>query len=358
MPYNIRDYADYSVAAGGCSSGIPGYGTAVALSMSEMRAGMTHKASKVLTAILIAGFAFIASCEEEKIVYVPREVPADCPPSAPRGVYAVNLDGFISICWYPNPEDDIEGYDIWKSDELYGTYDYLGTVYAGDPEPFEYCFDHTTPVGVQYWYAVSAFDSDMNESDLSYNEVTATPRPEGLLTLYDPSVQPDACGYDFSTQSNVAQDCAEAGTDIEFDGSSDINRFVTDMPGVMIQDYGYTFGFDDINWAPTDGWSPAGEVEVVPEHTYILRLGEADGVHYVKLWVQEVVDSSRTTFWWAYQTDPGNRDLMPGAGGEGAGDDIDGMTTDGSDGTGGIKRKNGFPNGRRVPPTTSSGNTD
>ncbi len=320
-----------------------------------MRAGITHNASKILTAILIASFAFVASCEEEKIVYVPREVPADCPPSAPRGVYAVNLDGFISICWYPNPEDDIEGYDVWKSDELYGEYDYIGTVYSEDTDPYEYCFDHSTQVGVQYWYAVSAFDSDQNESDLSYEEVTATPRPEGLLTLYDSSVHQDSCGYDFSTQSNIADSCTADDIDIVFDSSDGTSRFITDMPGVMIQDYGYTYGFDDINWAPTDGWSPSGESEVIAEHTYILRIGESDGIHYVKLWVLDV-NASRAIFWWAYQTDPGNRDLMPGTTG-GADEGGTGIVS-GSVKTGGIKLKTGFPNGRRVPPTRSSGNKD
>ena len=89
-----------------------------------MRAGSAHKASQVLTTILIVSFAFISSCEEEQVV-VPVEVPADCLPSAPRNVYAVNLDGYVQICWYPNPEDDIVGYDIWKNEDLYGTYEWI-----------------------------------------------------------------------------------------------------------------------------------------------------------------------------------------------------------------------------------------
>ncbi len=326
------------------------------LYVDMMRAGGTHKASTVLAAILIASFAFISSCDqEEQIVYLPRECPA-CSPSAPRGVYAVNLDGYVLICWYPNPEDDIVGYDIWKNDELYGTYDYIGTVYAEDPDPYEYCFEYGDPTyGDQFYYAVSAYDQDDNLSELSYEEVSATPRPEGFLRLYDAAADSDACGYDFSSQSNIAQDCSLPSTDIEFDTTIAVNFFRVEMPRVMIQDYGYTYSFDDINLAPELGWSSAGSAEVIESHCYILRLGESEGVHYVKLWVHTVADGY-ADFWWAYQTDPGNRDLMPGPAGDE--DDVNITLTSGSEETGGIKKMKGFPKGRRVPPTNRSGKQD
>lgn len=310
-----------------------------------------NRAPQVLAAFLIASLAFVSSCEEkETIVYVPREVPADCPPSAPRGVYAVNLDGYISICWYPNPEDDIVGYDIWKNDELYGVYEWIGTVDREDPDPFQYCFDYTTPYNQQYFYAVSAYDEADNLSDLSYEEVTATPRPEGFLRLQDRDSNPSTSGYDFSTLSNIAQGWDLASTDIWFDGGA-ANIFYTDMPRVMIQDYGYVAGFDDINYAPIEGFSPIGSVEVIENHVYMLKIGEADGDHYVKLWIYEVTPTY-ADFWWAYQTDPYNRDLMPGIG---AGDsDNAAIPADGE--PAGVKRIQGVPNGRRVPPTSKSGN--
>ncbi len=321
------------------------------LYIDMMRAGSAHKASQVLTAILIAGFLFISSCStEEQIVYVPMEVPADCPPSAPRGVYAINLDGYVQIRWIPNPEDDIAGYDIWKNDELYGTYEWVDYVLVEDPEPFEYYFEHDTPNGQKSYYAVSAYDVNDNMSELSYEDVSATPRPEGFLTLYDESVEADSCGYDFSSQSNIAQDCSLPTTDIMFDTTGGVNRFVVNMPIVMIQDYGYTSSFDDINIAPESGWSDAGLAEVIDNHCYIIRIGESDGLHYVKLWVH-TIGGGYVDFWWAYQTDPGNTDLMESAGTD--------ELTSGPAETGGIKVMNGFPKGRQVPPTlTSSGKQD
>ena len=321
--------------------------------MNDMETGRGNKASQVLAAVLIALFLFSSSCEEEKIVEVPVEVPADCPPSAPRGVYAVNLDGYVQICWYPNPESDIAGYGIWRNDEPYGEYEWIADVPAEETDPWEYCYEYGALIepgepnnGEQYYYAVTAFDYEYNESDLSYEEVSATPRPEGLLRLYDAAVQSDSCGYDFSTLSNIAQDCTLPSSDIVFDTTGGVNRFTVRMPAVMIQDYGYTYSFDDINLAPDMGWSLAGTVEAIESHCYMLKLGESDGVHYVKLWIFGVGDG-HVDFWWAYQTDPYNRDLMPGQPG--------GETLDSGSETTGAKKIKGFPIGRQVPPTTISG---
>ena len=326
-----------------------------------MRAGKGHMASKVLTAILIASFVFISSCTQEKIVEVLVEVPADCPPSAPRGIYAVNLDGEVEIRWYPNPEDDIEGYDIWALDTPYGNYEYIGTVWVDefeDPNPYEYYFVYQAPSnGEQLYYAVSAFDEADNISDLSYEIVSATPRPEGLMVL---AAKPDSCGYDFSTLSSVPQYCTNPSTDIMFDTMGGVNIFSVAIPRVDIQDYGFTdyefpYGLDAVNYAPIDGWSDAGSVEVIAGHCYMLRLGEADGNHYVKLWVSIVADGY-VDLYWAYQTDPFNRDLMPGPAGDENGSNS--TLTSGSNDTGGIKIMNGFPKGRQVPPTKRSGKQD
>lgn len=308
-------------------------------------------APRVLAAFLIASFTFVSSCEEkETIVYVPREVPADCPPSAPRGVYAVNLDGYVMICWYPNYEDDVVGYDIWKNDSLYGVYNYIGSVDREDPDPYEYCFEHDTPYNQQYFYAVSAYDESNYMSELSYEEVTATPRPEGFLRLRDMDTYPDSSGYDFSSLNNIRQRWDASDTDIWFDGGA-VNMFFTSMPTVLIQDYGYTYWLDDINYAPIEGFSPTGSVEAIQYHMYMLKIGEPDGTHYVKLWIEDV-GSTYVDFWWAYQTDPYNRDLMPGPG---AGDSDDAAIPAGG-AAAGVKRIEGVPSGRRVPPTSRSGN--
>ena len=272
--------------------------------------------NRVTTAISILILLLISCGEKERIVEVPVPVPTDCAPSAPRGVYATNYDGTVLICWWANPEGDIDGYDVYRSTAYDGDYEYLGTV--AEDGSADYCFeDLDTYNGVQYYYAVVAFDLGGNESDLSYENVTGTPRPEGHITLRDYVAVPAESGFDLSLLTNVVQTWNAPTTDLFYSGAGDAALIVTYRAGVEIQDYGYTGDFFDvINYAPADGWSPTGSVEAIPHHTYILRLLETDGYHYAKLFVESATPGY-VTFWWAYQTDPGNRDLAPAAPGAG-----------------------------------------
>ncbi|HSG28768.1 MAG TPA: hypothetical protein VLA34_09830, partial [Candidatus Krumholzibacterium sp.] len=325
-----------------------------------MESKAAHKVTRILAAILIAQLMLISCGEKETIVEVPVEVPADCPPSPPRDVYAVNLDGFVSICFSPNPEEDVRYYDIYRSAELDGEYTRIAYIEDNypDDDPWEYCYDDEVPnYGQQFFYSVVAVDEGENEStDLSDGYLTdivsATPRHEGNVTLSDTSAAPASSGYDFSNLNDITQRYDDADTDIYFtvDGSA---RLVTDMPEVQIQDYGFVsleaYGFDVLNYAPADGWSPSGTAEAIEGHVYFLRLGEVDGAHYVKLWLADVTATS-VTFLWAYQTDPDNRDLAPGP--EGTDGSITGTTGDDAsrfyDGVLKIKR---VLKGRQVPPT-------
>jgi hypothetical protein len=262
----------------------------------------------------------LISCgEKERVVEVP--VPANCPPSAPRNVYSINLDGTVQICWWANQESDIEGYDVYRGASFYGQYYYIGTVLVGASTAWEFCFeDLETANGVRHYYAVTAFDDGGLESDLSYEEVSGTPRPEGRITLDDFASLPANAGYDLSSLSNVPQAYNLSTTDIFFSGSTGVALIAAYRAGVEIQDYGYVGDFDAINYAPVEGWSPSRSVEAIAGHCYVARLVETDGYHYAKLYVTAVT-GSYVTFWWAYQTAPGNRDLAPAAPGSGSGND-------------------------------------
>jgi len=265
---------------------------------------------KSITLFSISILLMISCGEKERIVEVP--VPVDCAPSAPRGVFSVNMYDRVRIIWYPNPESDVAGYDVYRGESLYGDYFYIGSVDDVEPDPPDYYFDDLdVEPGRQYFYAVVAYDRAGNESDLSYEEVSGTPRPEGVITLYDMDDLPDQSGYDLSSLSGVPQRYNLEDTDIYFDhGSDGVARILVYRAGVVIKDYGFTGDFDAVNLAPEEGWSPSGEVEAVAGHCYILRTLEADGYHYAKLYVTEVT-SQFVTFAWAFQIDPGNRDLVP-----------------------------------------------
>jgi len=275
--------------------------------------------NRIMAATTMIILLLISCGEKERVVEVP--VPANCAPSAPRHVYAVNLDGTVQICWWANPESDIEGYDVYRGSSYYGEYAYLGTVFAGGSTAAEFCFeDLETANGVRHYYAVTAFDEGGLESDLSYEEVTGTPRPEGQITLYDFESLPASAGYDLSSRTNTPQAYNLSTTDIYFSGAGGIAIIAAYRAGVEMQDYGYVGDFDAINYAPVEGWSPTRSVEAIAGHCYIVRLVETDGYHYAKLYVTAVT-GSYVTFWWAYQTAPGNRDLAPPAPGSGAGSD-------------------------------------
>ena len=162
---------------------------------------------------LLAGLVLLAvfSCseEKEKIVEVPVRirtvdtvyVTPNTPPFPPDGVFSVTGDGLVSIYWNPNFEDDLAGYGVYRNDELYGYYTWLADVPANQT----YYLDYDVTNGETWYYAVTAIDSAGLESDLSYDVVFDTPRPEGFnLVLMDYLVQDDQSGYDFDTETRQA----------------------------------------------------------------------------------------------------------------------------------------------------------
>lgn len=263
----------------------------------------------ILAVIVITGL--IASCgEDEKIVEVPVE--SDCPPSPPQEVYSDNRDGYIIIWWAPNPESDISHYNILRSDSLYGSYQAIGEVdVESGPIPYEYSFEYDTPDnGDQYYYGLTAVDENGNESYLSF-VVTATPRYEGEIRLYESDSEPDSSGLDMSGLEFEPLPWSDEAVDIYLYDNEGVQQFVTSDSTVDIQDYGYVPNFDFINRAPEEGWAPSGTAEVIASHCYLVRiLGSGGAVNYGKLYVM-LREDNYAEFWWAYQTDDRNRDLSP-----------------------------------------------
>ena len=281
-------------------------------------------------------FLLLLSCSgEEKIVEVPVEV--NYIPAPPVGVYSINLDGYILICWSANYESDISHYKIYRADAYEGPFEEIGTRNADYNYPAEYCFDYDPPDVVQYYYAVRAFDYGGLGSDYSIEDVTATPRPEKLDSLYEHNYFPDGSGIDIYSYNPVTQTGSVIGirqrdsletTDFFF--AYEENEYgemtytiVAYRPGVDIQDYGYVgttvYDYDFLNYAPATGWSPTRKAEAILGHCYMLRLLESDGYHYMKLIIAPPGDDpgrdpllpTRMLFWWAFQTDPDNRNILP-----------------------------------------------
>jgi len=263
-----------------------------------------------MKAIKMIGLAvltlILAGCTETKTIYVTG--PDFEAPAAPRGVTSTTGDGQVWVDWYPNGENDLDFYRVWRAFQLAGPYsaiaDVAGTSYI----------DNTVNNGTTYFYAVSAFDDVGNESALSPEDVYDTPRPEGSNFLQDFILHPGTAGFNFLNSSpygsRVAWDNLSADIYLESDGVYFIN--VTNV-NVDIQDMGYTDSFDDVSYSPTSGWSAVGRVEVILGHTYVIWTADD---HYAKIRVTSVGDpvSSGVTIDWAYQLDSdglGQLELKP-----------------------------------------------
>src|SRR3989338_1142822 len=241
-------------------------------------------------ALLVATFVTLAGCRS--LTEVDTTAPA-----APRGIRTVSLDDAVYVQWLANTEPDLAAYNIWSSNAYDGQYTLVATTTATSFE------DLRPRNGVTVYYALSAFDNEGNESDLSADVVYDTPRPEGSNVLLNNYLtQPSTAGYDFSTYSVGLYN--DEFTDVFFESVN--GRYYLDVfDDTEIQDMGYTESLDEISVAPVNGWSPSRSVEAIPGHTYEVWTWDD---HYAKVQVTET-SAIRVHFDWAYQTAPGNTEL-------------------------------------------------
>ena len=94
-------------------------------------------------------------------------------------------------------------------------------------------------------------------------------------------------------------------TDIFFGYNGSVYEMFTHDALTDIQDAGYASSLDAVDFAPADGWSPTGTVELIPGHIYVVWTSDD---RYAKFRVTSV-SSSVVTFNWAYQTAAGNPEL-------------------------------------------------
>ena len=226
-------------------------------------------------------------------------VSVDNPPFTVDGVYSVTGDGQVTIYWRENQESDIDYYKIYRNDAPTGTFTLVGT--ATHP-PF---IDHSVTNGNTYYYALAAVDDRGQESpELSVENVFDTPRPEGAgVVLTDANSNDATSGWDFSATTRRAS--GNALTDMYYAASGG-NFLIFAVGGTEIQDAGWV-ALVDVDYAPPagSGWSADGVVEAIPGHSYIVLTPEN---HFAKF---EVVSrgASGIVMDWAYQIDPGNREL-------------------------------------------------
>jgi hypothetical protein len=262
--------------------------------------------SGAVVAVAAVMLPFVAGCEEDD----PVVVEADVAPFPPDGVFSITGDGVVSIYWNANWEDDLAGYAVYRSTDNPGPYHFLDQVPASQT-----WYDDTDVVNGETWfYAVTAFDRNNHESELSEETVFDTPRPEGMgLVLVDLGQDPSHAGYDFSSLSGVSQAAALGTTDVYFEASGGADYLVcADVLEVDIQDYGL-IDLVYVDYAPeTLGWAPSHRAEAVLGHSYFVRIMNSQGgMNYAKFQVVELDAGNSVTLDWAYQPVVDNPELAP-----------------------------------------------
>jgi hypothetical protein len=245
---------------------------------------------------LALGVLLIAGCQDSQTGIRHDHTP----PSAPHNVYSVTGDTRIWLNWDPNPESDVAFYRVYEAacDGPSCLYSLVGSTYGLQYEVAGLVN------GVTRYFAVAAVDRAGNESDLSYNSVFDTPRPEGFgLPIRSVENDPDHSGYDFSRYSVLPYDDSEV--DIIYTVGGAAREVQAPFVDTDIQDMGPTTTLDDIDWAPSSGWSPSGAVEVIPGHAYVVWTYDN---HFAKFRVVSAT-SARIVVDWAYQVDIGNHEL-------------------------------------------------
>ena len=269
----------------------------------------THRMFAITLLLLTPAFTFLG-CEiddGDDVIIVDRDNEA---PAIPRGVISVTGDESVTVEWFPNGELDLAGYRIWRGQDNVD-FDLLKEVSTSTTR----FVDVDVRNGWTYYYAVSTFDFDGNESDLSPEEVADTPRPSGRnVTLRNFAVSPTRSGFDLSRPSQGAIPWDTLDTDIYFGVDTSVSdtfvyenvKYLYSDNGTLIQDMGYHEDFDAVDISPVNGF--IGEfVELVEGHIYVLNSPDNN---FAKIHVIALSDDA-VTFDWAYQTDPDNPQLAP-----------------------------------------------
>ncbi len=247
---------------------------------------------KLLT-IAFAALVFIQACE----VYDPYREVDSTPPAIPKNVVVMNGDNRVDLFWDNNRDTDLAGYNVYFSESYDGRYELIGS------SQYNSFADYDAVNGVTNYYAVTAYDFNGNESELSVDVIYATPRPEGYnQSIFDYRRFPNNSGYSFSEYSVYPFD--DLNTDFFFENYEG-TFYLNVWDDSDIQDMGPTNDIYDIEYAPSYGWAETKDAIAVVGHTYVFWTWNN---HFAKVRISNIT-SERVVFDWAYQLVEGEQQL-------------------------------------------------
>ncbi len=252
---------------------------------------------KTILALFGFSFLFLVGCSKQITEYDVT------PPSPPTNIRTVTGDNRVDLYWDPSPQSDVAGYNVYVASSYHGKYQLIGNTDE------TYYVDYDAQNGVTYYYAVTAYDYNGNESDLSTDVVYDTPRPEGFnQSISDFRRFPSIAGYSFTNFSVVPYN----DDNCDFFFENDSGYFYLDVwDDSDIQDMGETTDIYDVSQAPLSGWValvPGDNikyVQAIEGHTYVIWTWDN---HFAKVRIS-LITPERIVFDWAYQTAEGNPEL-------------------------------------------------
>jgi hypothetical protein len=250
------------------------------------------------------------------------------PPEVPANLSSTSLDGAVALVWsdnaFINDRNNFQNYRIYSTsynldlDQCGTTFQLEGTTVA--PEFVVGALAN----GVPLCFAVSSVSVDGFESDRSTLRAD-TPRPDARnVALYAFQVQDNLSGFRFWQDGNgdgTVQDGelgvvrSGASPDIDFAVDRDVSGdlFLTPVrPGTGVEFYDENNPTEDlssIDFAPDQEYRTSS-IRAKPGFGYVFEMDGADGFkRYGALRVTHV-GRDFLIMDWAFQTDPGNPELL------------------------------------------------
>ncbi len=247
---------------------------------------------KLFYIVSVISIFIFTSCQRNDLMQIDTT-----PPSPPTGLNVLNGDNRVDLTWNANPERDLAGYNVYYAYSYNGKYTLIGSTTNN------YYVDYGAHNGTTYYYAVAAYDNNGNESELSYDNISSTPRPEGFNeSIFDYRTYPNTSGFSFTTYTVVPYN--DQSADFFFENYN--GTFYVDVwKDSDIQDMGTTNDIYDIPYAPTSGWSSSKDANAIVGHTYVIWTWDN---HYAKIRIKNIT-ADRMVFDWAFQTVKGNVEL-------------------------------------------------
>lgn len=129
----------------------------------------------------ILNISFSTDVDNAKVSSIIVESPSGgvsdtTPPASPANLSATAHDGSISLIWNDNSENDLAGYNVYRSISSGGSYTKTNVSLVSTTN----YTDNSVSNGTTYFYVVTAEDDSGNESEYS-SEVSATPESGSIL---------------------------------------------------------------------------------------------------------------------------------------------------------------------------------